>query len=512
MDLLVILPDRRIALDVPEESTLAAALERRGILLDLRCGGLGRCGNCTVELVSGTFRSRGKTLTGGPGVKALSCITRPAGKSGVIAIPKQTLLPEADTEHETGSAGVVIPPGTDAAVFDLGTTTVVCLLIRNGTIQGRSRVLNRQSVLGDNVLDRIRAAAAPEGLRRAQNLLVESMMEAFNAIPDPSSAPVPVVAVAANTVVTYLLHGADPAPLGCAPFALPRKEFPDCPAGSVGLTGKLQDAVLRTAPLASAFLGGDAVAGAAALALARSGEPELLVDLGTNCEMILAAKGKFFGTSAAAGPAFERRFSRAGRNVITRLAMSQGGAFRREPQSCRAPEGICGSALLDWLRLGRERGFLLENGALVPERLKALGCLAQDRSGRPACAVAPGILLSGEDVEALLKAKAAIRSALDLLCEEAGVSFAQLRRIHLAGAFAGGLDPAAAEAVGLFPHAAPETFLSAGNTALAGALRLAVTEEFAEKCSAVAQHLLPLDLTARPDFGERFLKEMRLPR
>lgn len=498
-------------LEVPEERTLSCALESRGILLDLRCGGMGRCGGCTVELRSGTFRSRGETLSGGPGVEAPACITRPAGKSGIIAIPSRTLLPEMDQEQETGSEGVAIPPGACAAVFDLGTTSVVCLLIRKGRVLGRSRVLNRQCALGDNVLDRIRAAASPDGRRRAQRLLAESMMEGLAAIPDPEGGAIPVVSVAANSVLTSLLHGVDPAPLGCAPFSLPEKYFPPRPAASAGLSGPLQDATLLTASPASAFLGGDAVAGAVALGLTHSGEQELLIDLGTNCEMILAAGGEVFGASAAAGPAFERRFCRAGRNVITHLAMGQGGGFRWEPISCRTPSGICGSALLDWLHLGRERGFLAETGALVPDRLKTLGIPAQDGAGRPACEVAPGILLSGGDVESLLKAKAAIRVALDLLCETAGVKFSELRRIHLAGAFAGGLAPASAEAVGLFPHADPERFFSAGNSALAGALLLALDRDFTEKCSSMAEKIVPLNLTERPDFGERFLREMRLP-
>ena len=256
------------------------------------------------------------------------------------------------------------------------------------------------------------------------------------------------IAVAGNTVMTHLLLGFDCEGLGAAPFR---------PGGRVEGDYRLFGAAARVFPWISAFVGGDVVAG---LLHVPKRDRFLLIDLGTNGEMALYDRGKLSVASAAAGPAFERAGQTASA-VIAGLA-----------------------------RLIRE-GYI-----------DGTGLLAEG---------APGPFTQ-KGVRALQLAKAAVRAGLDVLLEEAELSFDSLDAVYLAGGAGQALNPENAETVGLLPPGLAGRIIPAGNAALGGAVRMLREPEWAAaETAALLAAAREVPLAGDPRFAELFIEYMRFP-
>lgn len=508
--------ERRNIVAEPEQP-LSAALARNGWRLDLRCGGTGRCGRCLVELLDGVFVTGGDRYDcreGGPRT-VRGCDCRPAGESGAIRIPLHSLL----REQVAVETGFLLPlesaaPGSGWAVaVDIGTTTVAALLLVDGAIVASSGRLNRQAGFGDNVIDRIAAAASPGGAAALQRAVAAETIDPLLRELTPEPWKIRRIAVAGNTVMTHLLYGIDPAPIGVAPFEPPLRRFPVVSAGKLGLSAAPEAEVLA-APAVGGNVGGDLVAGMAATGFGDSGRTELLLDLGTNCEMILTHDGKFLAASAAAGPAFERsgaeNGARAGAGVIEHLRFDAAGKFELTVRGGGMASGLCGSALVDFLASGRRSGLLDEFGRFDPGVLARWGRRVM-RDGVLGCRIAPGVVIPESDVEALLQAKAAVMAGIHSLLRAAGITPAALERLWLCGGFARGLDLASARAIGMFPALPDDRFCICGNAALAGAALLAAHPERMIEFERLAALPRELPLNSIPGFEQDFIAGLLLP-
>ncbi len=495
---------------------LSATLARNGWKLDLRCGGTGRCGRCLVELFEGVFVTGGAWRDcGETGPRTVcSCDCFPVGGTGALRIPESSLLRE-EVAVETG---FLLPlesaaPGSGwAAAVDIGTTTVAALLLHDGEIVASAGGLNRQARFGDNVIDRIAAAASPEGLTALQRAVAAETIDPLLRELTPEPERIRRIAVAGNTVMTHLLYGIDPAPIGVAPFEPPRHRFPTVPAKELGISAA-PEAELLAAPAVGGNVGGDLVAGMAATCFVGSGRTELLLDLGTNCEMILSHNGKFLAASAAAGPAFERSGaasgSRAGEGVIEHLRFDAAGRFELSVRGGGKAAGLCGSALVDFLAFGRRSGLLDEFGRFDPGVPARWGRRVM-RDGVLGCWLAPGVVILENDMEALLQAKAAVWAGIHSLLRAAGIEPGALERLWLCGGFARGLDLASAQAIGMLPALPGAVFRICGNAALAGAALLAAYPERLSEFDRLASLPQELPLNSIPGFAEAFIAGLRL--
>ena len=506
----------RRSISAAPEQPLSETLARNGWKLDLRCGGTRRCGRCLIELLAGEFLVGGERCDccGGPRT-VRSCDCFPVGDEGEIRIPERSLL----REKVTVETGFLLPlesaaPGSGWAVaVDIGTTTVAALLLVDGAIVASSGRLNRQAGFGDNVIDRIAAAASPGGAAALQRAVAAETIDPLLRELTPEPWKIRRIAVAGNTVMTHLLYGIDPTPIGVAPFEPPRRRFPAVPAEALGISAS-PEAVVLAAPAVGGNVGGDLVAGMAATGFGVAGRTELLLDLGTNCEMILVHEGEYLATSAAAGPAFERsgaeNGSRAGEGVVEHLRFDAAGKFELTLRGTGRPAGLCGSALVDFLASGRRSGLLDEFGRFDPGVLARWGRRVM-RDGMLGCRIAPGVVILESDVAALLQAKAAVWAGIHSLLHAADITPAALERLRLCGGFACGLDLASARAIGMFPALPDGVFQLCGNAALAGAALLAAHLETMAEFDRLAALPRELPLNSIPGFEQDFIAGLLLP-
>lgn len=417
------------------------------------------------------------------------------------------------------------PCGTPwyGVALDLGTTTVAGLLVdlESGRIVGRSSRYNQQIVLAADVAARISAARTDADLRRLQRLLVadtlQPMLQELCAAQGVALDAVRRVSVAGNTVMTHLLLGLQVRGLGRLPFRPVVRAPGPVSALQLGLRTH-PEALVDIAPASAAYVGGDIVADLVASDLPAQADGTLLIDIGTNAEIVLKDGGRLVCCATPAGPAFEGagllHGCRAATGAIAHFAPDL------QPQVIGGGEalGVCGSAALDFLAIGRRQGWLDAAGRLEPQWLQATGrdteVEVRGRRSR-ACVVARGaqgmIVISEADIAEILQAKSAVAAAWRTLLELQGRAVDQLSRVVLAGGFARGIDLAHAIAIGLLPALPLERFQVIGNGALAGAYLALVDRASAARMARLHREPKVVELNLVPGFEGCFIDNLWLP-
>ncbi|NLF92360.1 MAG: ATP-binding protein, partial [Oligosphaeraceae bacterium] len=367
-------------------------------------------------------------------------------------------------------------PVNPATVFgvDIGTTTIAAVKVRQGEVVGRASCFNAQMDYGDNVLTRIGAAA---GHLSALQAAVRSSVGGL--LSELGSADAARIAVAGNTVMSCLFHGVDPASIGILPFTPPLRVFP--PEIWDGLP-------LLTVPCIAGFVGGDITAGLWETALQ---EGEMLVDIGTNCEIVFHAPGGILCTAAAAGPAFEGAGLHFGCRAAPGAVEHYRGADDYSVIGGGEAEGLCGSAYIDFLAVERRRGHLNDFGRYEPKAEK------MHLNHR--------VFIHEFDIAQLLKAKAAVRAGIKTIEEYCDCT---ARKIYLAGGFAQCLDLANAIAIGMLPD---RDYSIVGNTSLGGAARLAAAPESMPELERIIDLPREIQLNTLPQFEDNFIDALLLP-
>jgi uncharacterized 2Fe-2S/4Fe-4S cluster protein (DUF4445 family) len=535
---------------LPGGTTLLDALRDEGIAVPAECGGVGTCGLCLVRLspapepgAADLEQLDADRLAAG---WRLACAT-PALPGTVVHLPEGVHRAPASARAATRRKPSVVPhPGRpgggigrvraagakgDAALaVDLGTTTVCVALVslRDGAILAEASASNAQRSFGGDVVSRIEyGGRGPAELARLRDAAIASVSEAAEAACalaglDPSA--VSGGSVACNPTMAHLLLGANPAPLGRAPFRLVVAGTVILAAKRIGFPGD-PDGLVTVLPPVSATLGGDAVGGAVALGLDRpAGGVRLLVDVGTNTEMVLAepSRHRWLAASAASGGAFEGASIscgvRFGPGAVTAVGWD-GGDLSATVEGGGPPRGLSGSGLLGLIALLRRFDVVDPTGRLKargeafesapPALTGRLLPLADGEQRFLVARTAGGVVsLSASDIRQFQLAKGAIRAALDILLEEGGVAPGDVAEIFLAGAFGTGIDEDAALDTGLFPAPFRGRFSRAGNASLAAAVESIRDGRFLDRADTLAGGIRALSLPDHPAFQERFLAAM----
>ncbi len=526
---------------VPQQpgAALAESLARAGLAVQMPCGGGGVCGKCRVQFRSGApepapaeraFFSADELASGW----RLACQCRPV-EDAIIEIPPASLLSGEIQTPNLASAGSLPIDSDDlpisladgerclAAAFDVGTTTLAgCLIdLQDGGELAADSAMNPQVRFGDDVLSRIAQAAQGRSneLRQAVVQGLDGLVKQLCMRAGVSPANIRSIAFAGNTTMQHLLAGLDVSSLAARPFSPASVEALTTTGSELGLLQAPQ-ASTYFLPIIGGFVGGDTVAGLLATQLTAGAAPALLIDVGTNGEVVLFDGEQLWAASAAAGPAFEGARLSCGMRATTGAIES---VRFEEPLQLGVigggePTGLCGSAAIDILAGLLDAGTMDSSGRLlsgkaVPgERSEELRRHLMVGKHGPELRLAERVAMTQKDIRELQLAVGAIRAAVSILLERAGTRPGDLKRVLLAGGFGSYIRANSARRIGLLPPDAPrECIGSVGNTSLAGARSAAVSQGARREAEQLARQCQHIALAADAEFQSIFAECMIFP-
>ena len=410
---------------------------------------------------------------------------------------------------------------------DIGTTKIVSYLVdlTNGNRLSVASEYNAQIAYGEDVVSRISyAMESKDGLRMLQkavvdtiNLLVEEMAKKHNI----KASEIYDVTIAGNTVMEYLFVGKDPAPLleTKVKVDIPRSPF-ILRASDLGLRVN-PEARIYCLPNAGRFLGGDTVGDILVSGMHRSAEPALLIDIGTNVEVVIGGEGWLLATTAAAGPAFEGWGIRFGMRAVEGAIDS----VKIDPETLKAeytvignvrPKGICGSGLIDLLSEMFRKGIIDTLGKI--DRRISSPYIREGVDGyeyivvpKEKSATGTDIVITERDIANLIDSKSAACAAISVLMKKMRLTVEDITRVYICGAFGNYIDPNSAMTIGLIPEFTKAKIIYLGNGSVGGAYLTLVSARYREEAKKVAELIAYYDLLKDADFMDEYLAGFVLP-
>jgi len=420
-----------------------------------------------------------------------------------------------------------------AVAVDVGTTTLAAMLldVASGEERAVAARLNPQTRFGDDVVSRILYVQEnQQGLDELQGAVVGAINEMIGELAEQAGVDrrrIYEITFSGNTTMQELLSGIDPRYLGEVPF-VPATAGPTLvPAADLGIAIHPRGRAF-VMPVIGGFVGGDTVAGILATGLVELPGPSLLVDIGTNGEIVLWAQGKLWAASTAAGPAFEgariAHGMRASAGAIEKVVID--GRLRVNVIGGVPAVGLCGSALIDVAAELLRHRVLLPEGRLPSAHELPGDVLAELRervvsdNGKNAFVLVPAaesgtgqpVWLTQRDFRELQLASGAIRAGTSTLLRRAGLTAADLEAVLVAGGFGNFIRRKNAQRIGLLPNQIPRQRIRyQGNTSLAGARVTAVSQQARQKAAELARRTEHVDLSTDPHFRWAFAEAMIFP-
>lgn len=440
-----------------------------------------------------------------------------------------------------GAEVVRVQPGFHDTIYgvavDVGTTTVALHLchLRTGEVLATVSRMNPQVPYGEDLMSRVSyamlhpggAAEMTRAVREALNRLVGEVAAAAGV----ERAALVEVTLVGNPVMHHLLLGIDPVELGHAPFALAVGGALHLAAAGLGLDALAPAARAYVLPCIAGHVGADAAAVALATAPDQSGELMLVVDVGTNAEILLGSRDRLLACSSPTGPAFEGAQISAGQRAAPgaiervridpvtkepRIRVIGCELWSDEPGFAEATAatgvtGICGSGIIEAVAEMRMAGILDASGLVGPA--VATGTARCRPEGRTHAYLlhdgTPPILVTQGDVRAIQLAKSALYAGARLLMDALGVE--RVDRIVLAGAFGAHISPLHAMVLGMIPDAALDAVTSAGNAAGTGARMALVSRAARRQVEALVGRIEKVETAIAPRFQEHFVAANAIP-
>lgn len=442
--------DHVSAYKAKEGDLLLFVLREHGIMIPAACGGTGSCGGCKVATENGAVLSCHYRLT-----EDITVYLKENNALEAVLMPEEKMTPSV--LQETGQAyGMAV---------DIGTTTLGFALkdLNTGRKAGQWGCPNRQASFGADIALRILACEKEGGLKALCECIrsdIKKGMEVLEAQNGIAPEAVKEIVITGNAVMLHILQGISPSSMGKAPFTVPHPQ-----ARHLWKDGR----EIFLFPHASAFVGGDIIAGVQSLALRKSNDIQLFLDLGTNGEMVIGNKEKLLATATAAGPAFENCF----RNTQTH-----------------------GSRILELLVLNARRKIISQDGRIAePYRQKGIPC-------------GGGLWITQKKIREIQLAKGAIRTGIECLMELYGCTPEEVKKVYLAGGFGFYLNLSSAIKIGLIPKSFQDKVEVVGNSALRGAYEALGDLKWKEEAKKYAAGIQCCNLARLQGFQEKYLEEI----
>lgn len=468
-----------------------------------------------------------------PGISESSeqAVSLALGEDCLCSLEAMRALSDRPRGHRSTFAGVRsgdrilnLRPGNDPGealglAIDIGTTTLAVNLfdLQKGTMRASEADYNPQRAVGADVISRIGFVRehGKAGLLQLQQAVVDGLNGLIHSACESAhvdTGDIYRIAIAGNPTMLHLLAGVSPVGIDQSPYTAVFLNSITVTTHDIGLHAHPAASVLLL-PGISSYVGADVVAGLLATSLGSNGRTELLVDVGTNGEIVLATDGRLVACSTAAGPAFEGAAIRDGMNAVP--GAIEDVAINADSVQCSTigglpPKGLCGTGLIgavhELLKVGiiDPTGRLISGYGALSERSSGEGMDARFVLGDEAFPVA----IYQEDIRAFQLGKAAIRAGIDTLMHTVGIAPEDLDRVYVAGAFGTHLRPARALGIGLLPPIAKDRIRVVGNTAGQGAVIVLLDGRVRAEADALARRVESIELGSSREFADRFIKRM----
>ena len=498
-------------------TTLYQCAETLGVRVPTSCFSQGKCRECLVEVTEGEdlLTPRSPEEEHLQGSFRLSCRARTIAGTGTICcstLRRGALRIEEEAHHTVRPLDPSVERPTASgllfgAALDLGTTAVVVRLhdLASGEIVATQSFENPQRFGGSDVMARIRYDSEHPG-RLLRRTLLGYLGHALEAFPCRTEEIVELV-VAGNSTMRDLMFGLDVSTIGVHPYRslteLSRRRGEQASTHLETSAKKLRlpmqkEAVVYGLPLIASHVGADIAAGLLACGFANGEDVCVLMDIGTNTEIVVGNRNCLLAASCPAGPAFEGGAIRCGMPALTgaieRVQLGDDGSVSHNVIGGGAPKGICGSGLVDLL------GELARTGQMNPQ-----GRFDDDLEGVFQVDQTHDVSFSEHDVNELAQAKGATIAGLRLVLREYGVKLDEVAHLYLAGGFARHLDLDAARRIGLLPSLPDERIIKVGNAALEGASRVLLSIAERRRLEQLVLRIGHLQLETQPDFFDVFV-------
>jgi uncharacterized 2Fe-2S/4Fe-4S cluster protein (DUF4445 family) len=411
--------------------------------------------------------------------------------------------------------------------IDIGTTTVSALLVNllNGEILSSGSAGNMQVCYGADVISRIIESTRPGGLERLRHAITgECLVPLISSLCKPASVKneqIYRVSIAANTAMTHIFLGIDPAYIRLEPYT---PAFFECgPLRCIEMGLPLHpDAELVTAPSSGSYVGGDITAGVYASMAFNTQEISMLIDLGTNGELVIGNVEFLMSCACSAGPAFE------GGDICCGMRAADGAieactidSETMEPQIKiigaameQKPLGICGSGLIDLVGELFRCGIINARGRFVKEGKR----IYSDEYGTAyiiafshETADGRNIILNEPDIDNFIRAKGAIFSAIQTMLTILDLDVSIIENVYMAGGIGSGINIQQAIRIGMLPNISAEKYHYIGNSSLHGAYSMLVSREAAEMIEKIGRDMTYIELSTHPGYMDELVAACFLP-
>lgn len=440
---------------------------------------------------------------------------------------------------------VAVWPGLKERVLgisvDIGSTTIAASLVdmQSGEVLTSSGIMNPQIRFGEDVMSRVSYVMMNDGgeveLTDAVRQGLNDLFAALHSTADTDANDVTDISVVCNPVMHHLLLGINPVELGTAPFALTVEQGLTLPASALSLTAN-PGARVYVLPCIAGHVGADTAGVVLAEAPYDQAAMTLLVDVGTNAEIVLGNRDKLWACSSPTGPAFEGAQISGGQRaapgaiervridretlqpryqVIGSALWSDDEAFSDAIQSFGVT-GICGSGIIEVVAEMFLAGIIDEDGVIRASAAERSARVVAD--GRTfsyilhpgnAADGSPEVRITQNDVRAIQLAKAALYAGIKLLMDKAGI--ARVERIRLAGAFGSHIDVKYAMVLGLIPDCDLAAVSSAGNAAGTGARIALLDKDSRQTIEQAVRQIEKIETAVEAKFQDYFVEAMALP-
>ncbi|MBU1906184.1 MAG: DUF4445 domain-containing protein [Candidatus Omnitrophica bacterium] len=408
--------------------------------------------------------------------------------------------------------------------FDIGTTTITGQLVdlNNKKVLGTKATYNKQASFGSDVITRIIYAREEDGLEKLHHAVIDSMNHMIKGLIQEHRIDlndVNCVLCAGNTTMVHLLLRVDPTYIRRDPYVPTANSLPTIRAAEAGVKINPRG-LLLCIPGVSSYVGGDITAGVLSCGLDKEQEVSLLIDIGTNGEIVLGSEEFMVACAASAGPAFEGSGvtcgMRASRGAIQKVQISaKNFQVKYSTIGDIKPRGICGSGYIDIIASMLRTGVIDKNG-----KIKALDKkrIRDGEYGREFVVafkkesdLTGDIVITEADIENLKRGKAAIYSAASILVRHMDLSFPDIKKIFIAGGFGTSIDVKNAVDIGLLPDLEIGKFVFVGNSSLAGSRQALLSYDAMKQAKEIANKITYLELSVDPEYMDEYMAALFFP-